>query len=230
MRAARAGQPEALAALLTAGADTNLKGDRDRTALHEAIYGKANEPCIRMLIDAGAEVNAVHDRRSTPLDLAAFLGKTEIVRILIESGADVDAGEYTSPIRGAVVQKHTEIVRILLEAGADVTDPNLRLVDTAISDRDAEMLELLLAHGAPCASGEWSLPALHRAVNGRSTAVVRVLIAAGVDPAVKDRNGETALDGAWRLRDHYDGYDEIIEILTRAVEEWNRSHGGEADR
>ena len=62
-----------------------------------------------------------------PLGLAAFFGHTEVVRFLIESGADVDTpsrnGLKVTPLNSAAAGRHYEIAMLLLERGAN---PNMR--------------------------------------------------------------------------------------------------------
>ena len=66
------------------------------------------------------------DEGRTPLHLAASTGDTELVRILIEAGADVAVkdAQGASPLHLAVAGGHKETVRVLVEAepGSDKKD------------------------------------------------------------------------------------------------------------
>ena len=58
---------------------------------------------------------------STPLLTAAFFGKTEIAKALIEAGADINLqnNEGSTPLHSAAFLCRTEIVALLLDKGAD---------------------------------------------------------------------------------------------------------------
>jgi ankyrin repeat protein len=91
----------------------------------------------------------------TALHFAAFFGKGEAAKALIEAGADVNAtsrnGMRVQPLHSAAAGRHHEVCRILLAAGADV---NARQQDAytplhaAAQHGDAELVELFLSAGA----------------------------------------------------------------------------------
>lgn len=107
------------------------------------------------------EPRSVHDRHpgsgATPLSDAAFRGNVDIVRLLIEQGADVNATnrDGNSPLIVAAFMCRTDVVELLLENGASVSHKNER-GETAIdvvsgdwSDGLAEYYESLgLATGS----------------------------------------------------------------------------------
>lgn len=79
------GLTAAAPALAARGADTEARDSRGYTALHlAACYG--HRDTMRMLPDAGADVNAAADDGFTPLLCA---GDAESMRLLTEAGADV---------------------------------------------------------------------------------------------------------------------------------------------
>ena len=58
----------------------------------------------------------------TPLAAAAYRGKTEICRLLLSHGADLDleTDNLDTPFSLAVFQNHPEAAMLLLKEGADV--------------------------------------------------------------------------------------------------------------
>ncbi|MDJ1173086.1 ankyrin repeat domain-containing protein [Roseofilum capinflatum] len=106
---------------------------------------------VRTLVEKGADVN-VQTFSGTPLSVAAGRGEPEIVSLLIQSGADLDA---KAPLLNALKGKHFEIALELLREGADpnITDtfdktPAIALATAAGNDPKAnQVLKALLAAG-----------------------------------------------------------------------------------
>lgn len=71
----------------TLKADPNLPDGSGRRALNEAAAG-GNLEIIRMLLDAGAQINEKDANGNTPLIAAVMFGKLESIKLLIEKGAD----------------------------------------------------------------------------------------------------------------------------------------------
>jgi len=86
------GQPEAVKALIEAGADVNLASREAMKVTPLASASAARQLEIaRLLIQHGANVNARAANDFTPLHESAASGKIDFARLLIEHGADVNA-------------------------------------------------------------------------------------------------------------------------------------------
>ena len=105
------------------------------------------------LLNAGAEVNSVNYRGSTPLMRACTYGRMDMVRFLLRKGADPNAINIwgNTALLIAAMYGRIEIVRVLLEAGAD---PNLQdrsghtpIIYTGRFGQ-IEIAELLIDYGA----------------------------------------------------------------------------------
>ncbi len=140
---------------------------------------------VKALISRHPElVNAVALDGFQPLGLACFFGHYEIARLLVESGAEVNAASQNSqkvmPLHSAAASSSLEIARLLLEHGAD---PNARQegdftpLHEAAANGQVELVKLLLAHGADInASQKPGLTALAFAQKAGHPEVVEFLI------------------------------------------------------
>lgn len=121
--AAAVGDVDTLAELLDADPSlVSAVADDGFTPLHLAVFFR-NPAAARLLVARGAPLEAVADNpmRVRPLHSAAASGDTEVVRLLVEAGADVDAtqeGGFT-PLHAVAQNGDDEAVEILLEAGAN---------------------------------------------------------------------------------------------------------------
>ncbi len=102
------------------------------TALMMAAF-KANIPAVKALLAKGAEVNRPG---WTPLHYAAASGNNDIVQLLLDKYAYIDAESpnKTTPIMMAVRNGHILTVKLLMDAGADATlknDQGMSAIDFA---------------------------------------------------------------------------------------------------
>ena len=95
-------------------------------AVHDAIMDGADGSHLKELIAAGADVNAVHDTLFfPPLTVAARSGNVDLVRVLVDAGADVDScvGGHTALVHAAWFG-HADVVaeleRVHVRLGEDV--------------------------------------------------------------------------------------------------------------
>jgi uncharacterized protein len=152
--------------------DALYHGDRDRVqalladdpelnVFEAAALGKTGR--VRELVHNDPSlVNAYGDDGFHPLGLACFFGHVETSRVLLESGAEVDALSRNERIQTAAIHAAAaaansdentryELVKLVLEHGAD---PNLRQgggfrpIDAARQNGDKRVEELLLLRGA----------------------------------------------------------------------------------
>ncbi len=108
--------------LNASGIDIEAKATNGDTALMIASY-KGNKHAVQALIAKGAEVNRPG---WTPLHYAAAIGNNEIVQILLDRSAYIDAESpnKTTPIMMAARGGHIYTVKLLLDEGADATLKN----------------------------------------------------------------------------------------------------------
>jgi ankyrin repeat protein len=197
----------------------------------------------RLLLDAGAPVDGEPDSRETPLITAASHGETDVARVLIDAGANLEATGFAveggTALAHAVYYGNPEVADLLLAAGAqahtlaDATgrsdfgdrlrqspDPNDRawaLRAAAVGERLA-VIDDILGAGTPIGTETESGTALHwAAFHGKPTAV-RHLVEKGADATKADPEyGSTPL--GWCQHRHEElcrpspGHDEVERYL-----------------
>ena len=110
--------------------------------LFEAIK-KGNLSDVINAIKNGANINGQDKNGNTPLDKASQNGHFEIVRFLVENGADIHKRDVLYP---AAYKGDENIVKYLVEHGADVSKSNA--LYAAVSNDHENVVKYLIEHGA----------------------------------------------------------------------------------
>lgn len=136
-----------------------------------------NAPLVAELISRGGDVNAKDSIQDSAFLYAGAEGFNDVLELTLAAGADVAAtNRYGgTALIPASEHGHVETVRKLIAAGVPVNHVN-SLGWTAMQEA------VLLNNGGP-----------------RQQEVVRLLLEAGADPAIRDPEGRTALQNAERL-------------------------------
>jgi len=129
IHAAESGDPEIVQAIVRYHPRLEVRDGEGKTALFAVAAGYrhgerkgARAECVRLLVHAGADVNARDLRGNTPLH-ETFL--TDVEEELIKSGADVNArnNDGETPIFASIDE---DSIRLLVAHGADLTIRNNR--------------------------------------------------------------------------------------------------------
>ncbi|KAI1087485.1 ankyrin [Rostrohypoxylon terebratum] len=156
------------------------------------------------------------------LHYAAAYGHRDIVKILLEHGAEIDArcsSQQWTPLHYATKNGQIGVMATLLKAGANI---NARAplaiapehmvytpVKIAAQSHTCDALHLLVAKGAFLTSAA----ALHVAVKHGRHINALILCAFGCDPLEKDSNGENSFDHANKLQEPH--RHEIKQIMQK---------------
>ncbi|GMH36847.1 hypothetical protein BSKO_04720 [Bryopsis sp. KO-2023] len=163
--------------------------------------GTGDSKKVKELLSKGADLSSTHeDSRYTPLHAATRFGHVEIVKILIEAGANIfaRAAYGLSTLHIAVTYGQLNVIKVLIEAGANANARDNK-DDTSLHSAayagSPELVQFLLENGAEIDARNkfGSTPIIIAAYNGNDEAI-EVLIRAGADLSIKDKNGNTIED------------------------------------
>jgi ankyrin repeat protein len=183
--ASASGDLPAVERLLAEGADVKARDGRGRTALLAATHGN-HVAVARALIAAGADVNAKDSIEDSPYLYAGAEGRIEILKMTLAAGADLTStNRYGgTALIPAAHHGHPEAVRILLATAIDKDHVN-KLGWTALLEA------VILGDGGPT-----------------HTEILRLLVEAGANVNLADRDGVTPLQHARRR-----GFGAMVRIL-----------------
>jgi ankyrin repeat protein len=153
--------------------------------MHAAAFG--NFETLKLLLDAGADVNAHSDHNATALLWAAR--DPEKARLLIERGADVNATsmEGQSPLIAAATRPDaSSVIALLIAKGANINFQEGRRQYTALNvsaeSGDLESVQLLLSKGATASlPNRFGVTPLGSAPTGRRVEIAQLLLQKGLD-------------------------------------------------
>ncbi len=145
------GRAETIKNLIAKGMDINARNIRGQTPLHLATE-KGNGDAVQLLLDSGAEVDAVAiDSGCTALHYAARLGHVDLCELLVRHGADPDVqtDSLETPLHLAVARGHSKVVELLLKyhARLDIRDKNgMTPLQRAENTKKREIVTLIRQH------------------------------------------------------------------------------------
>ncbi len=112
--------------LLEWGADADIGGKCERTALHRACQGGFTS-CVRLLLEHDANIDARDFLERTPLMLACiYIKGTEVIRLLCEDGANLELTDTwgNTALHHAALGGHLETLKVLLQHKCEVDAMN----------------------------------------------------------------------------------------------------------
>ncbi len=210
------GDAKGVRALLDSGVSPNVRDTLGATPLMLAA-GIGNLEIARMLVDAGAEINA-SSMFGSALSFATMMGSPEAAKFLLEKGAAVSANrpDKISPLMMAARAGNAGVVKAILDrkAGLHAVDNNgSNALSHAARHGSTAAAAVLLAAGAKVevADAEGWTPLFHAAVNGR-TEIVQLLLKHHAKVNAVDKTGRSAL----LLTASYGDHPATIRALLKA--------------
>jgi ankyrin repeat protein len=178
--------------LLKLGADPNKKNDANATAL---MWAAVDLDKTRLLLNHGADVNAVSNDLRTPLIVAATrYGNAPTVRLLLDRGANPNPNPKPDAMGSPLVQAGTtgdpEIMQVLIDRGANVKAAAGPLLTAAITHECKKCLDMIVAQNPD--RGAFT-QALQETAAVTDVSTVRLLVDRGADVSAFDSAGRTPL-------------------------------------
>ena len=212
------------------GADPNVKDLGSRSPLHDAL----DADTMKVLLENGADVNAMDEDKTTPLHEACISGDIEITKVLLEKGANIEALEkdvvelsfekapqlvnkivktYTGdyPIHIVSQQGNEELLEWLLKKGAIVSVKNKNghtPIHSAIEKGHLNIVKFLLQRTRSDRKSTFESNLLLFAVKHEQFEVVKELLDRGTYVDVQESGRATSLNMACQL-----GYERIVKLL-----------------
>ena len=160
----------------------------------------------RVLVDAGAQLNAADPNGMTPLLMAITNAKIPVAQLLVDKGADLRAADWygRTPLWAAVEARNLDMRSTASDNGVD-REAAMKLIASILDkgvDVNARVKEFppQRRHLLPLGSLEWvdftGQTAFIRAAQSADVPVMKLLLAKGADPSVTTFNGTSALMAA----------------------------------
>ena len=166
-------------------------------------YAIPNETdLVELLLDHGANINAMNSNVGTPLHFAAYQGLLDTVKVLVNHGAklnitDLKVGENTvgpgvPPLMFACMRGYTDIVRYLIAKGATTKFADKSGGTFLHAAVNADIAKLLLDAGSnPNAQTDEGIAPLHLAVQRDDKATVKLLVKSGANVNIRTKGGRS---------------------------------------
>ena len=187
--------------LLDSGCDINLTSNRDRTALHMAVWN--NRALIaQLLLKAGIEKDTQDRHGDTALMLSARRGYSSIMKLLLRAKAKVycHGVEYDTALHYASRYGHDDCLVALLAWNPDLEITNMwgyTPLHFAVMNNHLSVSRTLIKAGADIHTADRSSKTvLHYAAKNGNVDIIKLLLDNGACPDVIDKDNNTPLMAA----------------------------------
>lgn len=188
-------------------------------------------PQVERLLREGAPISGKDKAGMTALHYAAQSKNLQLVRFLIQRGADVNAkaNENVTPLYLSLDMAFGQpvISLELIKSGADVSTADSKVGDTplliAATESSYEVMQALLRKGAnPNAQNHSGDTPLHHAAQNAMLDRVQLLLQYGANPSIRNLIGKSAIDMAQTtnpdptVRKHFEQTRDVLLAALRS--------------
>ncbi|XP_068218079.1 transient receptor potential cation channel subfamily A member 1 homolog [Palaemon carinicauda] len=184
----------------------NIKNRVHDTPLHISAREGRDEICTLVLAHPNVQVNYANKKGMTPLHIAAQENRVKILRLLLDSGANIERRDNNSflPFHHAAIKGYYEVSEILL-SHKDNAYREKQLTSRLKDGKIPIMLSAKHGHHRSCKLMEFQNinfcdkdgnTALHHAVTGGFESTVSTLVEMGVDVNTKNKKGVAPIHAA----------------------------------
>ncbi|CAG5866414.1 unnamed protein product [Menidia menidia] len=187
---------------------------QEQTALLLAVSCE-QLPCVRCLLESGADPDICSNNKETPLYKACELGNADMVSLLLSYGASVNqrCGRGWTALHEAVSRDNTAICEILIRAGATINPSNsYSITPLIVAAQHGQMRALcyLIEKGADVNMQSCDgATALHEASKSGHKEVVTLLLTKKADANKPTNSGLLPLHIAAQY-----GHHEVVSLLV----------------
>lgn len=163
-----------------------------------------------LLIDAGADINAVNNYGSTPAHIAAYNGRSDILDILLKKKADINKTDMRdlTPLHSAVLiyygPENSRCVQLLLDAGADINAKSWKKQTPfylACCNMPKYLVSMMMRYSPELnAADDYGETPFTRLAYRGAVSTMTILVKAGADLNIANNDGNTVFD---ILQTHY---------------------------
>ncbi|MEZ0324479.1 MAG: ankyrin repeat domain-containing protein [Fimbriimonas sp.] len=213
LAAIKTGNVEVVRLLKEHGGDLHFRDAHNYTAMLNAVHGRGDRmPMVLYLVSEGVELNAVSSYAETPIRSAYRLHRFEVVKVLIEAGADESPLKWTRLMRAVTIGSRAEIdVALGDNVELEATDAfGQTILELAFLRADFATAMTLVGMGAAMDLDRL----LHCAVIGGNTEAVSWLLDHGAEIEALDAIHATPLAAAAQSED----VDMVKLLLSRGAE------------
>ncbi|KAG2419123.1 hypothetical protein HFD88_002227 [Aspergillus terreus] len=219
--AAASGSLDCVRFLLHEGADVNASADHGMTPLHCAAKRPRGREIAELLLEAGAQADAVTSEGESAI-FTAIASHSDVISVLLRAGASLSPRKRYNETVAHLVAYHgpLSLLPVLMDAGVEMTarsTTSSTILHRAAEAGHLDTIQWILQHTGLAAdeANDYGWTPLHFAVTGNHLSTVKFLVEQGADVAAVTRIPKNA--SALHLAAYFSGADVKLSIADETA-------------